>query len=212
MYRNRIDAGIVLLNEILKRGLEKDLSFVFAVPRGGIEIAFPIAEGVSKRIIPLLVHKIPSSINEEFAIGAISVFGDMTLTEYAGNESEDYILRVKGELLQKLKERQKYLKGEFDYNLVKNNSVLIVDDGVATGETLIFAVESVMKFEPSRTVIAVPVSSLDAFERLNVLGEVICPLVDRYFYAVSEYYEQFGQLDDEEARIYIEKSFKFEVR
>jgi len=80
LYINRIDAGKILLEEILKRGLATSLSFVFAIPRGGIEVAYPIAEGIGKRIVPVVVHKIPSSINEEFAIGAISVFGDITLT------------------------------------------------------------------------------------------------------------------------------------
>jgi putative phosphoribosyl transferase len=209
LFRNRINAGEILLDEILRRGLESSLSFVFAVPRGGIEIAYPIARGIGKRIVPVVVHKIPSSINEEFAIGAISVFGDITLNEYARGESEDYILQIKEEMLKKLKERVKFLGGEFDFNLVKGKNVLVVDDGVATGETLLLAVESIQKFEPSKTVIAIPVSSLEAYEKLSSLGEVICPLVDRYFYAVSEYYEEFSQLSDGEAKRYIEESFKF---
>jgi putative phosphoribosyl transferase len=209
LFRNRINAGEILLDEILRRGLEASLSFVFAVPRGGIEIAYPIARGIGRRIVPVVVHKIPSSINEEFAIGAISVFGDITLNEYARGESEDYILQIKEEMLKKLKERVKFLGGEFDFNLVKGKNVLVVDDGVATGETLLLAVESIQKFEPSKTVIAIPVSSLEAYEKLSSLGEVICPLVDRYFYAVSEYYEEFSQLSDGEAKRYIEESFKF---
>ena len=209
MYRNRINAGEILLEEILKRGLASSLSFVFAIPRGGIEVAYPIAEGIGKRIVPVVVHKIPSSINEEFAIGAISVFGDITLNEYARNESEDYILKIKEEMFKKLRERVKFLGGEFDFNLVKGKSVLVVDDGVATGETLVLAVASVKKFEPSNIVIVIPVSSFEAYEKLSSLGEVICPLVDRYFYAVSEYYEEFGQLSDEEAKRYIEKSLNF---
>jgi len=209
LYRNRINAGEILLEEILKRGLASSLSFVFAIPRGGIEVAYPIAEGIGKRIVPVVVHKIPSSINEEFAIGAISVFGDITLNEYARNESEDYILKIKEEMFKKLRERVKFLGGEFDFNLVKGKSVLVVDDGVATGETLVLAVASVKKFEPSNIVIVIPVSSFEAYEKLSSLGEVICPLVDRYFYAVSEYYEEFGQLSDEEAKRYIEKSLNF---
>ena len=209
MYRNRVEAGKVLLKEIEKGGLKVGLSFVFAVPRGGVEVAYPIAQGIGKRIIPLVVHKIPSSINEEFAIGAISVFGDITLNEYARNESEDYILKVKEEMLKKLAERVKFLGGEFDFMLVKGKNVLVVDDGVATGETLVLAVESVKKFEPSNVVVAVPVSSYEAYEKLVKISEVICPIVDRYFYAVSEYYEEFSQLSDEESKKYIEESFKF---
>ncbi|NCO28963.1 MAG: phosphoribosyltransferase, partial [Caldiserica bacterium] len=70
-------------------------------------------------------------------------------------------------MLRKLKERVKFLGGEFNFNLVEDKSVLIVDDGVATGETLVLAVESIRGFEPSRTIIAIPVSSFEAYEKLS---------------------------------------------
>ncbi|NCO28962.1 MAG: hypothetical protein GW894_06955 [Caldiserica bacterium] len=88
MYINRIDAGKILLEEILKRGLATSLSFVFAIPRGGIEVAYPIAEGIGKRIVPVVVHKIPSSINEEFAIGAISVLEILLLMNMQGTKAK----------------------------------------------------------------------------------------------------------------------------
>lgn len=209
MYRNRLEAGKTLYEIIKERGLDKSLSFVFAVPRGGVEVAYPIAKGLGKPIIPILVHKVPSSINEEFAIGAISVAGEMLLNEYAQGEKREYIDKIKKEMLLKLSERQDFFGVKFNFEDVKGKEVLIVDDGIATGETIYLAVLSVKRYEPSRTVVAVPVSSLEGYERMSQLGEVICPIVDRYFYAVSEYYEEFGQLSDIEARRYIEESLKF---
>ena len=209
MYRNRLEAGKTLYEIIKERGLDKSLSFVFAVPRGGVEVAYPIAKGLGKPIIPILVHKVPSSINEEFAIGAISVAGEMLLNEYAQGEKREYIDKIKKEMLLKLSERQDFFGVKFNFEDVKGKEVLIVDDGIATGETIYLAVLSVKRYEPSRTVVAVPVSPLEGYERMSQLGEVICPIVDRYFYAVSEYYEEFGQLSDIEARRYIEESLKF---
>ncbi len=209
MYRNRLEAGKTLYEIIKERGLDKSLSFVFAVPRGGVEVAYPIAKGLGKPIIPILVHKVPSSINEEFAIGAISVAGEMLLNEYAQGEKREYIDKIKKEMLLKLSERQDFFGVKCNFEDVKGKEVLIVDDGIATGETIYLAVLSVKRYEPSRTVVAVPVSSLEGYERMSQLGEVICPIVDRYFYAVSEYYEEFGQLSDIEARRYIEESLKF---
>ncbi len=209
MYRNRLEAGKTLYEIIKERGLDKSLSFVFAVPRGGVEVAYPIAKGLKKPIIPILVHKVPSSINEEFAIGAISVAGEMLLNEYAQGEKREYIDKIKKEMLLKLSERQDFFGVKCNFEDVKGKEVLIVDDGIATGETIYLAVLSVKRYEPSRTVVAVPVSSLEGYERMSQLGEVICPIVDRYFYAVSEYYEEFGQLSDIEARRYIEESLKF---
>jgi predicted phosphoribosyltransferase len=164
---------------------------------------------LGKPIIPILVHKVPSSINEEFAIGAISVAGEMLLNEYAQGEKREYIDKIKKEMLLKLSERQDFFGVKCNFEDVKGKEVLIVDDGIATGETIYLAVLSVKRYEPSRTVVAVPVSSLEGYERMSQLGEVICPIVDRYFYAVSEYYEEFGQLSDIEARRYIEESLKF---
>ncbi|MGC9125370.1 MAG: hypothetical protein ACP5GW_04515, partial [Caldisericaceae bacterium] len=88
MYKNRIDAGNVLLEEISRRGLRDSLSFLFGIPRGGIEVAFPVAEGLHKEIIPLIVHKIPSSVSDEVAIGAITPDGEFILNDYASDESK----------------------------------------------------------------------------------------------------------------------------
>ncbi len=212
LYRNRIHAGEVLLVHINERGLKESLSFVFGVPRGGVEVAFPISKDLGKMIFPLIVHKIPSSRNEEFAIGAISATGEFFLNEYSYSETDDYIQHVKQDILNNLIERQEYFGVAFNFEDVRDKEVLVVDDGIATGETVFLSVKTLLKFTPKVIYVAVPVSSEDGFEKLSTLSTVICPLVDQNFYAVSAYFREFRQLTYEETKNYIDESKKFEKR
>ncbi len=212
MLRNRIEAGRLLLKEIIKRGADRRISFLFAIPRGGVEVAFPVASGLRKQIIPLVVHKIPASYNKELAIGAVSQFGDVHFNELAKTESEDYIEKVVKEVRKEIEGRIKKFGVEFDFSSVKDKELLVVDDGIATGETLYLAVKGLLRFKPSVVHIAVPVSSAEGFEKLSEIADVISLVIDRYFYAVSVYYEEFPQLTEEETRHYILESSKFATR
>lgn len=210
MYKDRLNAGEVLLDNIIQRGFAMGLSFVFGIPRGGIEVAYPIAEGLHEAIIPLIVHKIPSSMSSEVAIGAITHNGEFILSEYAREEPESYLQEIIMELTGKLAEREKYFGSSFNLEDVFDKEVLIVDDGIATGETVLLSVKVLLKFSPKKVYVAVPVSSFEGYKLVAEFAEVVCPVVDRNFYAVGTYYEEFEQLADEQAKQYIEKSKKFE--
>jgi predicted phosphoribosyltransferase len=212
LYRDRIHAGEVLLANIKERGLRESLFFVFGIPRGGVEVAFPIAEDLKKIIVPLVVHKIPSSINSEFAIGAISATGEFILNEYAAQEPKEYIKVVKHDLLVKLLERQKHFGVNINFGDIHGKEVLVVDDGIATGETVLLGVRTLLTFSPSKIYVAVPVSSYEGYEMVSKVSSIICPIVDRYFYAVGGYYENFSQLTEEETKKYIDESKEFEKR
>ena len=209
MYKNRIYAGEVLLKEIIKRGLEKSFSFLFAVPRGGIEVAYPIAKALKLPIIPLIIHKIPASYNSELAIGAVSIAGEVVLNELAEEEGEDYLENVKIRVLEELKRREKSFGVEFDYKKIKGKDVLLIDDGIATGETLFLAAKTLHNFQPAKVYIAAPVSSMEGYSKLLQFGGLLCPVIDRYFYAVSQYYEEFPQLSEDKVKEYIQNSAKF---
>ncbi len=212
MLRNRTDAGRLLLNEITKRGANKRISFLFAIPRGGVEVAFPIASGVRKQIIPIVVHKIPASYNKELAIGAVSQFGDTHFNDLAEIETKSYIEKALKETMREINDRIKKFGVNFDFSNIKDKEILIVDDGIATGETIYLATKSLIKFEPSAIFIAVPVSSAEGFEKLSSIAKVISLIVDRYFYSVSSYYEEFSQLSEEKTQFYISESSKFATR
>ena len=209
MYKNRIYAGKILLKNIVKRGFEKNLSFLFAVPRGGVEVAYPISKALKLPILPLIIHKIPASYNSELAIGAVSIAGEVVLNELAKEEGEDYLEDVKIRVLAELERREKSFGVEFDYKKIKGKNVLLIDDGIATGETLFLAAKTLHSFEPAWLCTAVPVSSPEGYEKLVQFGEVLCPVIDRYFYAVSQYYEEFPQLSEEKVKEYIRESAKF---
>ncbi len=206
MYQNRIHAGEILLNEIVKRGIDKSASFLFAVPRGGVEVAYPMAKALKKPIIPLIVHKIPSSFNRELAIGAISIFGDSYFNELSKTESPEYMEKITKETLKEVKERYKKYGVNFDFEEIKGKEVLLVDDGIATGATLFLAAKGLLKYAPSKIYTVVPVSSADGFELLSTVSTVISPIIDRYFIAVSQYYEEFSQLSEEQTARLIQES------
>jgi len=205
VYQNRIHAGKILLDEIIKRGIH-NASFLFAVPRGGVEVAFPIAGELKKPIIPLIVHKIPASFNSELAIGAISIFGDSYFNELSKTETSEYIEKTTKEALKEVKERFKKYGISFNFEKIRGKEVSLVDDGIATGATLFLAAKGLLKYKPAKIYTVVPVSPLDGFELLSTVSTVISPIIDRYFIAVSQYYEEFSQLSEEQTVKYIQES------
>lgn len=209
MFKDRFHAGDLLLEKIIERGYDKSLSFLFAIPRGGIEVAYPIAKSLKKEIIPLLVHKIPSSSNEEFAVGAVASSGDYILNDYGRDESLRYIQNITTVLERKLKKMEEFFGTSFDYKNIQNKIIAIIDDGIATGETVFLSVKIIKRYNPKEVLVIAPVSSLDGFERVSEVATVICPVVDSFFFAVSAYFEEFLQVSEEVARRYIVESREF---
>jgi len=207
VFKNRLDAGEKLAKELIDIGTTFDI--LFGCVRGGVEVAYPLAHTFKKEIIPLFVHKIPSSINEEFAIGAVSLDGVYVLNEYGEKEDEGYLKEVVKKTVELLLERKESYGIDFDYKKIKDKSVVVVDDGIATGETLFAGVKSLSQYGPKEVYVAVPVSSYEGFERLSTVSKVISLYVDKYFLAVSEYYEEFSQLKDEEVKRYLQLSKEF---
>lgn len=206
MFKNRTEAGKLILDYVKEKNLNCD--YLFGCIRGGVEVAFPISVGLEKEIIPLFVHKIPSSINEEFAIGAVSIDGVYVLNEYAKDEDEVYLKQIVEKTVELLKERAKIYGVDFDYKNLENKIVFVVDDGIATGETLYAGVKSILRYEPKEVYVLVPVSSYEGFVKLSEISKVVALAVDKYFYAVSQYYEKFPQLQDSEVKKYINLSKK----
>ena len=206
MFKNRTEAGKLILDYVKEKNLNCD--YLFGCIRGGVEVAFPVSEGLKKEIIPLFVHKIPSSINEEFAIGAVSIDGVYVLNEYAKDEDEVYLKQIVEKTVELLKERAKIYGLDFDYKNLENKIVFVVDDGIATGETLYAGVKSILRYEPKEAYVLVPVSSYEGFVKLSEISKVVALTVDKYFYAVSQYYEEFPQLQDSEVKKYIDLSRK----
>lgn len=199
IFASREEAGQKLGALLLTREVQADL--VLGLPRGGVVVAAEVARSLRVPLDVLVVRKIGHPLHREFAVGAMAEHGVVLLDQTA--IARNPLLRLElDRIIQEEKERLEAYKARFHRENIpspKEKRVLLVDDGLATGATTEAAVQSVRKLEPRRVIVAAPVASLHAVERLEAAAdqvEVIC--VDPAFDAVGSYYEQFSQTTDQE--------------
>lgn len=202
MYYDRLEAGLLLAKHLKK--YEHDPGVVLAVPRGGVPIAYIVAKELNWPLDLLLTKKIGHPLNSEYAIGAVSL-SERYIVPHE-NVTDAYIDKETNRIRTRLREMYKKFMGDREPENLKDKTVVIVDDGMATGNTLLGTVNMLRKSDPKKIIIAVPVSSASALEKLSpVVDEIICPLVPEYFSGVGAFYENFYQVDDEEVTYYLEK-------
>lgn len=200
VFLDRMDAGKKLSLELEKFKDENPL--ILAVPRGGVVTAYETIIKFHFQWDLIIPRKIGAPHNKEFAIGAVSSDGTYFIEEnYANmlNVSEEYIQQEVASQIQEIKKRLKKYKESETFPDVKDKTIIIVDDGIATGFTIISAIKSVKKQGAKKIILAVPVSSQEAVSKLKELAdEVICLLIPDVFYAVGLHYRNFEQTTDEE--------------
>ena len=199
MFRNRIDAAFQLADKLASYG-HKDGVVILAVPRGGLPLGAIIAKALSAKLDVALSKKIGHPNNKEYAIGAVSL-ENVVLNDAVG-VSKTYIeaetKRIRGKLR---KQYAQYSKNRSSYN-IKDKIVIIVDDGIATGNTIRATAQLVRGLKPKKVVVAVPVapkSTVLALQDSPFIDEVVCLLAPVDFQAVGQYYTNFDQVSDEEA-------------
>ena len=197
-YTNRNEAGTLLASALEKyRGQDV---VVLAVPRGGLPVGAVVAKSLEAPLDVALSKKIGHPNNPEYAIGAISLT-DVVLTDAKGI-SEAYIQQQVQKIRQKLHTRyETYHKGRPAVSL-SGKVVVIVDDGVATGNTITALTKLVSRQQPEKIVVAVPVAPPSAIAKLRQephVDEVVCLQSPEDFQAVGQYYLHFYQVSDEEA-------------
>lgn len=202
MFRDRREAGLLLAEKLKK--FKDDPGVVLAVPRGGVPVAYFVASELGFPIEVILTKKIGHPANKEYAIGAAG------LTDYFIIPHENVTTQyIQGELIRirsRLKEMYKKFMGDKEPESLKGKTVIVVDDGVATGNTLLGTIHVLRKSEPGKIVIAVPVASESAMEKLSQeADEVIALLVPEEFYGVGAFYEDFNQVSDDEVIFYLDK-------
>ncbi|MGE5107415.1 MAG: phosphoribosyltransferase [Sphingobacteriales bacterium] len=202
MFRDRIEAGLLLAAKLKK--FKNDQGIVMAVPRGGIPVAYVIAKELGFPIEVILTKKIGHPMNKEYAIGAAS------LTDYFiiphENVSEEYIEKELQRIRSRLKEMYAKFMGDREPENLKGKTVIVIDDGIATGNTLLGTVNVLRKSEPGKIIIAVPVASASAVQKLSKeVDEVVAVLIPEEFYGVGAFYEDFEQVSDEEVMFYLDK-------
>ena len=199
MFANRIDAGRQLA-EKLKAYKDKENVVILAIPRGGLPLGAIVAKSLNAKLDVALSKKIGHPFNKEFAIGAVSL-NNIILDDNI-EISIGYIEKEKKRLRVKLKKRQaQYYKNRSPIAL-KDKIVIIIDDGIATGNTIRVTAQLVYDQKPEKIVIAIPVAPKSTVQELNsasYIDEVVCLETPFNFQAVGQFYMDFDQVSDEEA-------------
>lgn len=205
MFDNRTHAGQLLAEKLAARNLKKP--YILAVPRGGVAVASPIAAKLQVKMGILIAKKIGHPLNPEVAIGAImpdgSLIHDNQYVSSIGVKQENFD-QLADEARKQLEERMKVYEAIIIKNHeVKDRDIIIVDDGIATGYTMLAAIKWLKKWNPTSITVAVPVAPNDFTIRIrNQQVEVVCLEEPDVFTAVGSYYKDFSQMTDKEALEY----------
>lgn len=195
-FRDRMEAGR-LLAEKLRAYKLKD-AVVLAVPRGGVPVAKMISVELGCPLDLVMVKKIGHPLHPEYAVGAVSLTDRLVIPH--AEVSQKYIDEKTVTIRQQLWDAyEKFRQGFEPVDLKGKAVVVVVDDGIATGNTLLAAVQMLRKQHPSQIIVAAPVSSASAYYKLSQAADVVITLhVPDHFTGVGAYYEHFDQLTDED--------------
>lgn len=202
-YRDRRHAGVILSGYLSEYANRPDV-LVLGLVRGGVEVGDEVAAALRAPLDVMLVRKLGTPGQEELAMGAIATGGARVLNEdiVAGlGITADQLEAIARMEQQELHRREQAYRGDRPPPELAGRCVILVDDGLATGATMAVAVQAARQQQPNEVVVAVPVAPPEAVQRLGELADrVICPLAPDVFLGVGYWYEQFGQLSDDDVR------------
>ena len=199
LFKNRREAGKKLA-EILNKYIVADNTYILALPRGGVPVAYEIAIRLRLPLDIMLVRKLGYPSNEEYAIGAIA--GDESYIINPGIQNEinqETLEEIVSKELRELKRRNQAYRGNKPMPNLKQKNVILVDDGIATGYTMQAAVIALKKMEPQSIIVAVPVIAADTLVWLRrLVAKLIYLKSAEEFVCVGSWYKEFPQVSDEE--------------
>jgi len=203
IFKNRREAGRQLTKALTKRGYKGKNTVVLGIPRGGLVVADEVARALSATLDVVIARKLRAPHQPELGIGAV-VDGEYIVLNAevvrSVGASQDYLNRAIAYQKEEIGRRIRFYRGDRPAPEVAEKTVIVVDDGIATGYTLRASLESLRLRHPDRLVAAAPVGARDAAEMLDAFAdEVVCLRKPVAFYAVGAWYEKFDQLPDEEA-------------
>jgi erythromycin esterase-like protein/predicted phosphoribosyltransferase len=202
-FRNRNEAGRVLAEKLTAYANRPDV-VVLALPRGGVPVAYEIARALGAPLDVFVVRKLGIPGYEELAMGAVATGGVRVLNDQIVQRLgiPRYVIdAVADREEQELARRERLYRGGRPPPDVRGRTVILVDDGLATGATMRAAVMALRQLQPARIVVAIPTGSSDTCEELRAaVDEVVCAITPEPFLAVGHWYEDFSQTTDEEVR------------
>ena len=208
-FANRAEAGRLLAEALSKYAGRKD-TLILAIPRGGLVIGYELSKALRLPLDVLVTKKIGASGNPEYAIGAVGPGSKFVLNpDASGYAPPEYFRDEIRRITRDIEEKYLLLKGREKPLNLKGKTVIITDDGVATGQTLLLGIQVVRAQEPRKIVVAVPVAPPESLEFLAAAAdEVVCLETPLTFNAIGEFYHDFRQVSDEEAKGFLEKARK----
>jgi predicted phosphoribosyltransferase len=180
-------------------------AIVLAVPRGGVEVGLPVAEALEAELALVFVRKLPIPDSPEAGFGAVALDGSTSINDGLVREvgiSDDEIEKIKAEVLEEVRRRAREYAGTAEPPEVEGRAVFLVDDGLASGYTMVAAAKMVARGQPRSMTLAVPVSPVGSLSTVEkYFGESYCLIAQNGMsFAVASYYRDFRDLSDREVR------------
>jgi putative phosphoribosyl transferase len=202
-FRNRVHAGELLAQALRDYAGRSDV-IVLALPRGGVPVAFEVAVALKAPLDLMLVRKLGTPGQEELAMGAIATGGVRVMNDDVVQTlriSDDVIQAVARREQNELERRQRTYRGNRPPPQLRNQCVILIDDGIATGATIRSAVKAVRAQGPARIVVAAPMAPVETVDVLRrEADEVVCLATPEPFTAIGCWYQEFPQTSDDEVR------------
>ena len=209
LFQDRMEAGRALAGLLGTYAHRKDV-LILALPRGGVPVAFEVAQALNLPMDIFVVRKLGLPTNEELAMGALASGNVRVLNEEVVNSfgiTESIIEAVAEKERAELERRERLYRGHAPFPAVGDKTVLLVDDGLATGSTMRAAVAALRRQHPNRIVVAVPVAPPSTCEILrSEADDVVTVATPEPFYAVGQWYKVFDQTTDWQVRDLYERS------
>lgn len=208
-FKDRTEAGKLLATKLSTYANRADV-LVLGLPRGGVPVGFEVAKALNAPLDVFMVRKLGVPGQEELAMGAIASGGVRVLNAEVVRSlriSTETIDRVADLEQQELQRREKLYRGDCSAPNYTGRTIIVVDDGLATGSTMRAAVEALKQYEPNLIIVAVPIAAPETCQEFQLeVDEVVCYNTPERFWAVGRAYEDFSQTSDEEVCQLLDRS------